>query len=111
MRRKSLVWFLPLLLSILGTAPSNTNHFDGKSWWGHVNVLADDSMKGRETGSEGLRNAEAYIVEQVNKDGLQAAGSKDSGAISFYQPVKFESRQILEKDSSLALVRDGKDSR
>jgi Zn-dependent M28 family amino/carboxypeptidase len=109
MRRKSLVFFLPLLLAILGTAASNTNHFDGKSWWGHVKVLADDNLEGRETGSEGLRKAEEYIVEQATKDGLVAAGSKDSGGTSFYQPVKLESRQIVEENSSLALVRNGKD--
>ena len=109
MRRKSLIFFLPLVLAILGTAPSNTIHFDGKSWWGHVKVLADDNLEGRETGSEGLRKAEEYIVEQVKEDGLQAAGSKDSGGTSFYQPVKFESRQIVEENSSLALVRNGKD--
>src|SRR5215469_1207084 len=109
MRRKSFAFFLPLLLAILGTAPSNTNHFDGKSWWGHVKVLADDNLQGRETGSEGLRQAEQYIVEQAKKDGLQAAGSQESGGTSFYQPVRFESRQIVEKDSSLALVRNGKD--
>src|SRR5215469_16525551 len=109
MRRKSFAFFLPLLLAILGTAPSNTNHFDGKSWWGHVKVLADDNLQGRETGSEGLRQAEQYIVEQVRKDGLQAAGSQDSGGTSFYQPVRFQSRQIVEKDSRLALVRNGKD--
>jgi Zn-dependent M28 family amino/carboxypeptidase len=108
MRRKSFVFILPLLLVILGTAASNTNHFDGKSWWQHVEVLADDNMEGRETGSEGLRKAEAYLVEQLKKDGLPAAGSEDSGATSYYQPVKFESRQIVEKDSSLALVGDGK---
>jgi Zn-dependent M28 family amino/carboxypeptidase len=109
MPRKSSAFFLPLLLVILGTAPSDTNHFDGKSWWGHVKVLADDNLEGRETGSEGLRKAEQYIVEQVKKDGLQAAGSQESGGTSFYQPVKFESRQIVEKASSLALVRNGKD--
>ena len=65
-------------------------------------------MEGRETGSQGLRKAEAYIVEQVKKDGLETA-SRDSGGTSFYQSVKFESRQIVEKDSSIALVRDGKD--
>jgi hypothetical protein len=27
--------------------------FDGKSWWDHVKVIADDSMEGRETGSLG----------------------------------------------------------
>lgn len=109
MRRKSFLFLLPLLLAILGTAPSNTNYFDGKSWWEHVKVLADDNMEGRETGSEGLRRAEAYIVAQLKTDGLQAAGSKEQGGTSFYQPVKFESRQIVEKDSSLALVRDGKE--
>src|SRR5215472_5139281 len=109
MGRKSTLFFLPLLLAILGTAPSVPHHFDGKSWWAHVKVLADDNMEGRETGSEGLHTAEAYIVEQVKMDGLQSAGSKESAGTSFYQPVKFESRQIVEKDSSLALVRDGKD--
>jgi len=29
--------------------------FDGKTWWDHVKVVADDSMEGRETGSLGLR--------------------------------------------------------
>lgn len=79
------------------------SHFDGQSWWNYVKVLADDNMEGRETGSAGLRKAEAYIVEQLKSDGLEPAGVK-----GFYQPVKFESRQIIEKDSSLALVHDGK---
>lgn len=111
MRRKSFLFFLPLLLTTLGTAPSTTNHFDGESWWQHVKVLADDNMEGRETGSEGLRKAEAYIVAQVKKDNLQAAGSREQGGSSFYQTVKFESRQIVEKNSSLALIRDGKEKR
>ncbi len=78
--------------------------FDGKSWWDYVKVLAADDMEGRETGSEGLRKAAAYIVEQLKADGLQPAGSN-----GFYQPVKLVSRQIDESGSSLALVRDGKD--
>lgn len=79
------------------------DHFDGKTWWDYVKVLADDKMEGRETGSAGLRKAEAYVVEQLRKDGVEPAGVN-----GYYQPVKFESRQIIEKDSSLALVRDGK---
>ena len=42
-------------------------HFDGNSWWEHVKFLADDKLEGRETGSEGLRKAEAYVVEQLTK--------------------------------------------
>jgi hypothetical protein len=82
------------------TAPT---HFDGKTWWDYVKVLADDNMEGRETGSAGLRRAEAYIVDQLKQAGLQPAGTD-----GYYQQVKFQSRQIIEKDSSLALVRDGK---
>jgi hypothetical protein len=78
------------------------NHFDGKTWWNHVKVLADDSMEGRETGSEGLRKAEEYVVQQLTKAGLEPAGTN-----GYYQPVKFISRQIIEKDSTAALVRNG----
>jgi Peptidase family M28 len=93
------------LLAQNSPAPKSTlPNFDGKSWWDYVKVLADDSMEGRETGSEGLRKAQAYIVEQLKSAGLEPAG--DNG---FYQPVKLVSRQIDESGSSLALVRNGKD--
>ncbi len=111
---KKFVWLL-LTLSIavalataiaarLGYAQQNAQaHFDGKSWWEYIKVLADDNMEGRETGSDGLRRAQAYIVEQLKKNGVEPAGSD-----GYYQTVKFESRQLIEKNSSAALVRDGK---
>src|ERR1700752_4725052 len=80
-----------------------TTHFDGKTWWDYVKVLADDNMEGRETGSAGLSRAEAYVVDQLKQAGLQPAGTD-----GYYQTVKFQSRVIVEKDSSLALVRNGK---
>jgi hypothetical protein len=89
-------------LPFIARAAAET-HFDGKTWWGYVKVLADDKMEGRETGSAGLRAAEAYVVEQLKDAGVDPAGSS-----GYYQPVKFESRQIIEKDSSAALIRDGK---
>jgi Zn-dependent M28 family amino/carboxypeptidase len=79
------------------------NDFDGKTWWDYVKVLADDNMEGRETGSAGLKRAEAYVVEQLKADGVEPAGTD-----GYYQPVKFEVRQIVEKHSSIALIRDGK---
>ena len=78
------------------------NHFDGKTWWDYVKVLADDNMEGRETGSDGLRRAEAYIVDQLKAAGLEAAGTD-----GYYQPVEFISRQIVEKESNAVLVRNG----
>ena len=74
------------------------------AWWSHVKVLADDRMRGRETGSpEDLAKAEAYVVEQLRK-GRPATGRCGGG---YYQTVKFQSRQIVESASSAALVRDG----
>ena len=78
--------------------------FNGQTWWNYVKVLAADDMEGRETGSAGEKKAQAYVVEQLNKDGLQAAGSN-----GFYQPVKLRSKAIDESQSSITLVRDGKD--
>src|SRR5580700_3334286 len=101
---KKLLPVASLLVAVCAfSAQVAPSHFDGKTLWDYVKVLADDNMEGRETGSAGLRRAEAYIVDQLKVAGLQPAGSD-----GFYQPVKFESREIIEKDSSAALVRDGK---
>ncbi len=78
------------------------SHFDGNSWWSHVKFLADDSLEGRDTGSEGLRKAQAYAVEQLQKAGLEAAGAK-----GFYQPIRFNQYEVNESKSSLALVTNG----
>jgi Zn-dependent M28 family amino/carboxypeptidase len=94
---------LALAAAVLAQQPP-AKHFDGESWWAHVKFLADDSLEGRETGSEGLRKAEAYVVDQLTKAGLEPAGVN-----GFYQPVKFVSREIVENESSVALVTNGKE--
>jgi len=106
MLRKTLyaVAFFALAFSLAAQQSSPpARHFDGQSWWAHVKFLADNNLEGRETGSEGLRKAESYAVDQFIKAGLQPAGTN-----GFYQPVKFISRQIVEKDSSAALIVSGK---
>lgn len=101
MRIKSLV--LPLALLCAISAAAQTTHFDGQTWWNHIKVLADDKLEGRDTGSSGEREAQRYAIEQ-----LKNAGAQPAGANGFYQPVNFVSRRIVEKDCSLALIRDGK---
>src|SRR5437867_10177797 len=95
-----------LFLAFPGISPaqqtSRASHFDGNSWWAHVKFLADDSLEGRDTGSEGLRKAQAYAVEQLQKAGLEPAGSN-----GFYQPVRFNQHEVDETKSSLALVTNG----
>jgi Zn-dependent M28 family amino/carboxypeptidase len=102
LKRCALILLLSIATVAQNTPAPTTPAFDGKSWWNYVKVLADDNMEGRETGSEGLRKAAAYIVEQLKSDGLEPAGSN-----GYYQPVKLISRQIDESGSSLALVRNG----
>jgi len=83
----------------------STSHFDGNTWWSHVKFLADDSLEGRDTGSEGLKKAQAYAVEQFKKAGLEPAGTD-----GFYQPITFKQYELDEEKSSLALV-NGNDSK
>ena len=98
-------FFLLIACSAFAQSDSQpgTAKFDGQLWWNYVKVLANDNMEGRDTGSEGLKRAEAYIIEELKADGLQPAGTD-----GYYQPVKLIARRTLENDSSLALFHDGK---
>ena len=104
MLRKSLLFVLIDVFLVPALAlQESQSWFDGKSWWEHVKVLAADNMEGRDTGSSALRKAEAYAVHQLKSAGLQPAGRE-----GFFQPVKFESRQLVEKESTAALIHNGK---
>jgi Zn-dependent M28 family amino/carboxypeptidase len=99
-----LTFVLAAACSLLVAQSTQTStNFDGQTWWNHIKVLADDKLEGRDTGSRGEREAQAYAVEQFKKAGAEPAGTN-----GFYQPVKFISRQIVEKDCSLTLIRNGK---
>ena len=71
----------------------------GQAWWAHVKALADDSMEGRLTGSEGYMRAARYVVSQFDAAGLQPAGVN-----GYYQPVKFDVTRVLADKSSMALL-------
>ena len=76
---------------------------DGARWWSHVLFLADDKLRGRDTGSEGHRQAAEYVAREFARAGLQPAGND-----GFFQSVKLTSRTLVEGESSLVLVRDGR---
>jgi Zn-dependent M28 family amino/carboxypeptidase len=95
----SAILFLALAVASPAQQTPPTSHFDGSSWWSHVKFLADDSLEGRDTGSEGLRKAQAYAVEQLQKAGLEPVGTN-----GFYQPVRFNQYEVDESKSSLILV-------
>src|SRR5215467_5707767 len=73
------------------------------SWWSRVEVLANDGMEGRNTGSAGHKRAAEYVAKEFQKAGLEAAG-----VAGYIQPVAFKTRRIVESQSSLALEREGR---
>ncbi|MGC2360671.1 MAG: M28 family peptidase [Thermoplasmata archaeon] len=75
----------------------------GRRWWSHVEVLADDRMEGRETGSQGYARAADYVIQQFRASGLQPAGTR-----GFLQSMDFLVRQLDPARSSLEFVRGGK---
>jgi len=76
---------------------------EGNRWWSHIQYLASDEMKGRNTGSPEHLKAAHYVAGEFERSGLKPAGTSD-----YLQPVKFDVKQIVEDQSSLALVRNGK---
>src|SRR5262245_33540304 len=57
----------------------------------YVDVLADDTFEGRETGSRGGRAAANYILKNFEQLGAAPAG--DGG--TYFQPFNANSRNIL----------------
>ena len=93
---KKLGWAAAVLfaLALLGS----DSGADGKRWWSHIVYLADDKLEGRNTGSEGYRKAAVYVAGELERAGLKPAGTS-----GYFQPVKFQSREIVEENSSLSL--------
>src|SRR5579862_8575018 len=82
--------------ALLATEPNEAT----KRWWAHVVALANDKMEGRDTGSEGYRQAERYVTAQFERAGLKAAGEK-----GYAQPVPLRKVQLKTDASSIELVR------
>src|SRR5579864_4297275 len=95
----------PFMLASAGALLIAGNNFDaeGKRWWSHIEFLASDDLQGRNTGSEGHLKAARYIAGEFERAGLKPAGTS-----GYFQPVKFDVTQIVEEQSNLALIRDGK---
>src|SRR5437773_9899730 len=91
---------LAVAASLAASAQDASN---ARRWFSHIEVLAADGMEGRDSGSPGHRRAADYVASVFQKAGLEPAGVN-----GYVQPVQLKTRRILEAQSSLALVRDGK---
>lgn len=83
---------------VAATKPNRT----ARRWWAHVQILASDSMEGRDTGSEGYRRAARYVVQQFERAGLKPAGRS-----GYYQSVPIRALRMKPEQSSISLVREG----
>lgn len=95
-----------VLLLIAACAYGAEPPADAKSWWDHVRVMASDANEGRDTGSEGYRRAERYVIGQFEKLGLKPAGEK-----GYVQRVALHSVELDANKTTVELVRDGKAQR
>jgi Zn-dependent M28 family amino/carboxypeptidase len=97
-----------LLLACAAAAMAATVDYDadGKRWWSHIEFLANDDLQGRNTGSEGHLKAARYLATQYERVGLKPAGTS-----GYFQPVPFAVKQLVDDQSSLSLVRNGKTER
>jgi hypothetical protein len=76
---------------------------EGKQWWSHIQFLADDKLAGRDTGSDGYKQAVTYVSGEFERAHLKPLGTD-----GYQQPVKFDKRELVAAESSAVLVRDGK---
>jgi hypothetical protein len=91
----------PLALAALCCAVFATEPNDAtRRWWAHVVAMGKDSMGGRDTGSEGYRQAARYVVTQFEKAGLKPAGEK-----GYYQTVPLHVVKLNTSQSKIELVR------
>lgn len=68
-----------------------------------VTFLADDLLRGRDTGSEGYRIAANYVAAEFARLGLLPAG--DDG--SYFQEVPFQTAQVYEDGGSMSITVAG----
>ena len=71
----------------------------------HMRFLSDDLLEGRGTGTPGYQVAAKYVASEMEAMGLEPAGVNGT----WFQAVKFRGSKLVSDQSSLAIVRDGKD--
>ncbi len=97
------MWVLgAVVLPSWAQAPARPDSPAAARWFAHVEALAGDDMRGRQTGSPEHRKAAEYVARR-----FEAAGLAPGGTQGYFQPVRFTSRRIREEASSLALVTGG----
>ncbi len=94
-------FYAALLLSLAATAQSPQKPDAATAaWWAQTTALSNDSMEGRDTGTEAYERAAKYVAEQFKAAGLKPAG--DNG--TFFQRVPMHQIALVEDKSSIEII-------
>jgi hypothetical protein len=72
------------------------------AWWAQTTALANDSMQGRDTGTEAYERAARYVAAQFTSAGLKPAGDN----ATFFQRVPMHQVDLDTVNSSVEVVHD-----
>ena len=74
------------------------------AWWAQTTALANDSMEGRDTGSEAYERAAKYVAAQFAASGLKPAGDQLNGKTTFFQRVPMHQVNLDPTTSSIEII-------
>jgi Zn-dependent M28 family amino/carboxypeptidase len=103
--------FAAICALLLAGSPLAAQHKAGSSqvvpplaegWWNIVTVLADDSLRGRATGTEDYLKAAKYVAQEFQKAGLTPAGTD-----GYFQTAYLSTARLVPEHSGIALVTNG----
>jgi len=96
-------WFSIALLSVAQAKAQPKT--DLETIKAHINFLAHDQLKGRETGTRGHEIASLYIASQFRQYGLLPKGNNDT----YFQRVPFRKSLLDQQSPALTLNINGDD--
>ena len=90
-------FYATLLLSLAAASAQSEQKPDAATaaWWAQTVTLSNDSMEGRDTGTEAYERAANYVADQFKAAGLKPAG--DNG--TYFQRVPMH-QIALDNDKS-----------
>ncbi|MEO6807433.1 MAG: M28 family peptidase [Edaphobacter sp.] len=93
------------LLTIAATAqPQQKPDAATAAWWAQTKALSNDSMEGRDTGTEAYQRAANYVAAQFKAAGLKPAGDLLDGKATYFQRVPMHETDLDMAHSSVEIV-------
>jgi hypothetical protein len=100
-RSRPLCAALVVFLAFAATAqPQQKPDAATADWWAQTVALSNDSMEGRDTGTEAYERAAKYVADQFKAAGLKPAG--DNG--TYFQRVPMHQVALIEDKSSVDII-------